>query len=351
MPYRFMIRQIVVVCAIFGAFHAPQRSAAVASDSVDQRIAELEASVEQLKRWRWRLHEPHAGRESLYAGYSFFFAKLHYKEAFQAMVTDTAAGTLDLIPFEHDHEPTPRVWLGYRSEQDLGIRGSYWSFHHSSGQTNRVSDGARVPSAIAASVIFPAMIVAPFPGDRLALDSSLEATTVDLEATYDVRIKRLEAVLGAGIRYGRFDQHFNAEVIPGSAPGAAPASLNWIREFEGMGPLFTAKGKLPVGGSGLYGTGGMNFGFLFGDKTLRRTVVNDATPVSDRGPPTLLLDDADEVTGVYGARIGMGWQRRWRYGTCFAEGAYEGHLWTEGGSPALTFAGFHGISLTLGLAI
>ena len=44
----------------------------------------------------------------------------------------------------------------------------------------------------------------------------------------------------------------------------------------------------------------------------------------------------------------------WRSGPLgdfFVEGAYEAQLWTDGGAPTITFAGFNGFSLALGLEI
>lgn len=351
MSSRFMASVILLLGIGFSGVGLAQEPIELTLGEYDQRITELESSVAQLRECRPQAHACPVTYDSFYAGYSFGFTRLHYKESFQALVSDLGTGTLNLVPFEHDYELTPRVWFGYRSASGLGLRGSYWNFDHASSDINLVNDGVRIPSATATSVIFPALIVAPFPGDQLSVGSSLEATTLDLEATYDFRVQRLEAVVGVGIRYAHFDQRFDAVVTPGLVPGAAPAALNWLREFEGLGPLFTAQGKLPIGGAGFYGTGGLNLSFLFGDKTLIRTVLNDATPAPNAGLPILRFDDSQEITGIYGASIGLGWRRDSQFGQYFVEGAYESQLWTDGGAPTITFAGFNGFSLTLGLAI
>ena len=287
---------------------------------------------------------------NLYAGYSFMFTKLHYKESFEGMISDLNTGTQTLVPFEHNYELTPRVWLGLRTGEGLGARASYWNYNHTSDGLELTSDGQRIPSAIATSVIFPASVVAAFPGDQLSITSSLKATLVDLEGTYDARIDRLEMTMGGGIRYAHTDQRSDALVTPGPVPGAAAAALNWMREFEGFGPLISANGRMPFSCRGLYATGGVNVSFLFGEKTLRRSVLNDATPPPNQGLPFLAFDNADEITGVYGSRLGLGWQRNTQMGNLSIEGAYEGQLWTEGGSPTITFAGFNSLSLSVGLA-
>jgi hypothetical protein len=322
-----------------------------AVDQYDQRVAELEAAVSDLQKSRVRAVDRATDQPALYVGYTFLFSKLHYKESFQATVSDFATGTMELVPFEGEYELTPRVWIGLRAANGIGVRGSYWSFDHAGDDLNLVSNGVRIPAATSTSVIFPALIVAPFPGDRLSVGTSMEATTFDLEGTYDVRLRRAEATLGAGLRYANTDQAYDATVIPGPVPGATPASLQWVRQFEGFGPLLTAQGMLPIGNSGFYGRGGVNVSFLFGEKTLRRTVFNDATPPPNTGMPVVLFDDSDEITGIYGANIGLGWQRHGDVASLLIEGTYEGQLWTEGGAPTITFAGFEGLGLTLGLAI
>jgi hypothetical protein len=320
-------------------------------DQYEQRIAELEAAVSALKRKPAQPVDRALQGPKLYVGYTFLFSKLHYKESFQASLSDFVTGTMELLPFEQDHELTPRVWVGLRAANGIGVRASYWSFDHASDDLNLVNNGVRMPAANSTSVIFPALIVAPYPGDRLSVGTSMETTTADLEATYEVRLRRVEASLGAGLRYANTDQAYDATVIPGPVPGASPASLQWVRQFEGFGPLLTAQGMLPIGNAGFYGRGGGNVSFLFGEKTLHRAVFNDATPPPNTGLPVLTFDDSDEITGVYGASIGLGWQRHGDFASWLLEGSYEGQLWTEGGAPTITFAGFEGLGLTFGLAI
>lgn len=318
----------------------------------DQRIAELEAAVQGLRPRPWQSNATATDHPAIYVGYTFLFSKLHYKESFQATVADLGTGTLNLIPFEQDHELTPRVWVGLRTASGIGVRASYWSFDHGADRLELLNtDGWRIPAAASTSVIYPAAIAAIVPGDQLVVDTGLEATTADLEFTYDLAWKRLEVTLGAGLRYAKSDQAYDAWVVPGDIQSPTDAALNWQRRFEGFGPMLSAQGRLPIGHRGFYGVGGVNVSFLFGSKTLVRSVFNDATPEASQTLPILVFDDSDEITGIYGANIGMGWQRRGKIGTLSIEGTYEGQLWTEGGAPTITFAGFEGLGITLGLAI
>jgi hypothetical protein len=283
-----------------------------------------------------------------YAGYSFAFAKLHMKESFEAFVLDVSNGTQTLVPFDYDYELTPRVWLGLRNSNGLGFRTSYWNFDHSSNGFQFTSTGLQIPTATATSVIFPASISGFSPGDQLTVESGVNATTLDFEGTFETNLDRIQLEFGGGLRYAKTDQTSTAFVTPFNIV-MAPSFLEWQRQFEGIGPLFTASGRLPLGNCGIYAVGGANASFLFGEKNIRRTVVNDSTPPPNQGLPILLFEDANEISGIYGVRIGLGHERPTQFGSVFLEGTYEGQLWTDLGAPTLTFAGFNLFSINAGL--
>lgn len=312
----------------------------------DARLAELEASVAELKHWRYHHTRPNAKHASADAGYSFLFAKLNFHESFQAMSQNNSTGTLHLIPFENSFELTPRVWLGLKSAKGLGVRTTYWNFDHAGDSLTLTNDGINVPSAVSTTVIFPATITTALPGDVLNVTSSMLASTVDLEGTKDFSLSGLEATLAGGIRYAKAEQRYDAVVSGGPVPNIVPASLSTLRRFEGLGPTASAMAKLPWRNTGLYATGSARVSFLFGQKTLDRSVLND---VANTSPPFVSLDDADEVAGIYSVTVGAGWQKSWKRGNFFIEGQYEGQLWTTGGAPTLTFSGYEGFSLNLGL--
>lgn len=283
-----------------------------------------------------------------YGGYSFAFAKLHMKESFEAFVLDLGTGTQTLVPFDYDYELTPRVWLGLRNPNGLSFRTSYWNFDHSSQGFQFTNPGLQIPTATATSVIFPATIAGISPGDQLTVESSVNATTLDFEGTFETCLDRIQLELGGGLRYAKSDQNSTAFVTPANLV-LVPGFLQWQREFEGIGPLFTAAGRIPLGNRGFYALGGANASFLFGEKNIRRTVVNDSTPPPNQGLPILVFEDTNEISGIYGVRIGLGHERPTQFGKLFIEGSYEGQLWTDLGAPTLTFAGFSLFSVNLGL--
>ncbi len=289
-------------------------------------------------------------QSNIYAGYSFAFTKLHLKESFEAMIFDFATGTHHLVPFDYDYEMTPRIWIGLQGSRGTGFRTSWWRYNESSSGFNFTNNGFQVPAATATSVIFPASVVAPNFGDELNVASSAKASTLDFEGTYSFHLGRASGIVGGGLRVARSSQLSEAVVTPGPFSNSPDSSLNWSRRFDGVGPVFTANGKLPLGQRGLYALGGGNASFLFGNKTIERTVINDSTPFPNQGLPILSFQEADEIEGIYGIRLGLGVERTTVIGDLFIEGAYEGQLWTNLGAPTLTFAGFNAFAVNFGVS-
>ncbi len=333
------IQFIAVILALWSAT-ALRAQEQLDSDTAT-RLAELEKSVSDLKHWQFHSKADNSSEPKAYVGFSFMFTKLHFHESFRAMVTEPSTGKLDLIPYGQQYELTPRVWLGFQGSNGIGVRATFWDYYYRDGGLRLVNDGTRFPGATVTSTMFPALISTVFPGDALAVNTFLSAATLDLEGTYEVRIRQAEVLLSGGLRYGNFDQRYGATVT-----GLAPASLRWSREFEGLGPTVGADMNLPLFGTRFYATGGARLSFLFGEKTLARRVVNDLSPIA--GPPVVVLKDAEEVSGAYATRLGLGRKRKTRFGDFFAEGAYEAQLWTAGGAPTLTFLGFNSFNVSLG---
>lgn len=320
------------------------------SPPVAARLAELESEVAALKSRLDRPGDP--GVVSLdtvsaggfYAGFEFVFAKPHYKESFEATLVTPATGTVDLMPFAFDYEVSPRVWLGYEGSEGVGVRASYWQYDHSAHPVAMTPALGNAATAQAVTVIFPATITAALPGDTLTANNRLQLQTIDLEGTSRVHIGEIALLGGAGIRYARMDQSTTAAV---TNSGVVTQQLNWSRRFEGVGPTFSAELRRPLGSWGLDFVSNARGAILFGNKDLSRFV----SPGSLSTPPVVSLHDASDVSGMGLAGLGIEWNRHLhRYGTTFVRGTYEGQLWTDAGSPTLTFLGFEGFTLALGLS-
>ena len=282
---------------------------------------------------------------TFYAGYKFLFVKPHMKESFEATVINVATGENSLIPLDYNYNLTPNVWLGFRTSKSIGARVTYWGFDHSGNSRTLVSDGVSLPGATATTVIYPAAIIAPAPGDILQTQNSLNVQTVDAEGTVDFKLNSANVTVGGGLRYAMTDQQMQATA---SRQGFPIGQLNWRREFEGFGPAISAIAIQPIR-SRLSAVGNMRGSLLYGKKDLTRTVMGDVTPSVVAGPPIVRLNNADEVVAAFDLGIGLRYTRKLTgQSDAFIQGTYEGQLWTEAGAPTLTFLGFQGLGFALG---
>jgi len=288
-----------------------------------------------------------AGNSGFYLGAAAIFAKPHLKESFQHSQTNFATGTQTLVPFEYDYEATPRAWVGFKSSKGMGLRGTYWIFDADGRTSANTADGINIYGAHAVTVIFPANIFAINPGEQLVNSDSLKTQIVNLYGTYDSNVGGFEMSAGVGLRYARLEQTLNSVVL--DPTGAPIRQLSWQRQYDGLGPALTVDAKRRLGCSpfSFFAQGGGSF--LFGTKTINRTVLGDQSP--QPAAPFLLLDRADEVVGIGEAGFGVEWSRRLFTGhNLRVRGLYEGQLWAEAGAPTLGFLGFEGFGVIVELS-
>ncbi|MEZ6092780.1 MAG: Lpg1974 family pore-forming outer membrane protein [Pirellulaceae bacterium] len=286
-------------------------------------------------------------RESnrIYAGAAVVFAKPHFKEAFDYSQTSLISGQQSLIPFEYDYAPTPKVWLGLKGQDGLGIQTSYWQFDQDGASRATSSDGTTLIGAHAATIIFPANIFTANPTETLLTSSSLWTETLNLCGTLDTQFGGIDLQGAAGVRYVGFRQNYAASIVDGT--GTPLRFINWERSYYGLGPTVIVDGKKRLGNTRLsafmHGGGAL----LFGSKSIDRTVVGDQSP--QPASPFLSLTGADEVVGVGEASLGLEWSTQLVGHVVAVRGSYDGQLWAEGGAPTLGFLGFQGFGIGLEL--
>jgi hypothetical protein len=280
----------------------------------------------------------------LYAGYSFVFAKPHYKESFEATLISPASGTVDLVPYGFNYAPTPRVWLGYENADALGARATYWQFDQNArplAVSPPLGSVAQVQSLV---VIIPATISTTAPGDVLEVANRLELHTLDVEGTARLPLASVCILGSGGLRYARLTQSTMSAVE--DAGRSVTQQLNWSRFFEGVGPTGAAELRRPLGSTGIDLVGNVRGAFMFGNKNFTRSV----SPGSPTNPSSTSLYHASDIVGMGMIELGAEYNCRFNCGrSLFVRGMYEGQLWTDTGSPTLTFLGFEGFSVGVGL--
>lgn len=352
---RSSLEVAILLSALFTSAAGAQESVATGGppeSTAGDELGQLRTEIELLKQ---RLDRPMGvfqagpgrqppfaqnGDSGAYAGYSLVFAKPHLKESFQATILDVPTGTLSLQPFEYDYEPSSRVWIGFQNESGIGLRAKYWHFDHNGDGFTRRATPAERPGAAATTVIYPANITTALPGDLLRVSNSLAAQSVDLEGTRAIALGKTELTASAGLRYAQLEQTYFAQVTSLATPGI----LSFSRNFYGLGPSIGVDARHPIGMSGISAVATFRGSFLFGQKTLERSVTGDVTP--NAGPANVKLRNADEITGIYEAGLGAEWRLySGAAGEFSLRGMYEGQLWTDGGAPTITFLGFEGFSI------
>jgi hypothetical protein len=347
--YPLWLLGAVLFCGMIAPADAsdPGSSHDVRVSDLEQRMIRLESCVSP----EGCLSSPETGGSctdsgpSIYAGYKFLFIKPQMKESFEATLINTAIGQTTLVPLDYSFNLTPSIWAGFRADETVGARVTYWEFDQNGNNQQFVSDGVILPGATATTVIYPAAIIAPAPGDILQTQNSLTVRTIDAEGTLDLNIRETELTLGGGLRFASTDQQMMATASRGGLPIGL---LQWSREFEGFGPTVSATATHPLAG-GLSAVGNFRGSLLYGEKDLNRTVIGDATPPAVATPPIVRLQNADEVVAAGDMGVGLRYTRNvTQRAQMFVQGTLEGQLWTEAGAPTLTFLGFQGLGLSLG---
>ena len=369
--FNFCCFSLVVIFA----FHAPGFTQAVAQDSTDvnvrlaelqQEMAELRAEIESPIRQTSYTPTPYgfgcgeectAGKNGsqncscsrnpvFQIGAEFLFAKPHMKESFDSTVMNVVTGQQQLIPLSFDRDLAPRFWGQINTASGVGIRAKYWSFDDGFS-SSAVATPTTFPGATAVTVIFPAAISTMAPGDILNTSMSLDVDTLDIEGTKQMTMAGVYINGGVGLRHARMEQVVRDAVVRG---GNTIQSLAWHRSFNGIGPTVSGDVRYPLGQGGFSAVTNIRGSLLFGEKTISRTVVGDVTPPPNTTLPIVSLNDADEVSGIFELALGLEYSRNYgRFGDVFVRGMYEGQLWTAAGAPTLTFLGFDGFSIAIGL--
>lgn len=311
------------------------------SGYLESRVMELEQQIKALQISTAGYMEQNTveTKPGFYAGTAAIWSKPHFKEAFEYSETNTSTGQQTLHPFQYDYTVTPKIWVGFKNAEGMGIKASYWSFDADGAVRDNTSNGTTLFGAHAVTVIFPANIMAAVPGDTLQTSSNLQAQITNLYASYSTSVKEVEINGGVGLRYARLRQTLAATVS-----GNAPASLNWERAYDGVGPSVALDVKKRIGCRGLSAIAKGNGALLYGTKTIERTVFGDIS--SPPASPFLMLEEADEVVGIGEFGFGFEWARTMGSGAELAvTGTYDGQLWAEAGAPTLGFLGFQGFGL------
>jgi hypothetical protein len=169
-----------------------------------------------------------------YGGFEFGWLQPRFSDNVAALIT-RPAGNL-VLPFDHDYELSPRVWVGLENGRCTGLRARYWDLD------------IDAPTL----VTFPAVGATPVSltvysadgnlsrtatanvGDAMTSRHHLEMQTIDLEGTQRVDFGRTQLLGSFGLRYAETLQRSRGVVTDGT--GAMTELVCQCVRWEGFGP-------------------------------------------------------------------------------------------------------------------
>ena len=135
--------------------------------------------------------------------------------------------------FTYDLAMSPRIWLEYRSADDLGVRTQFWQFDQGSNAAT-TSPPANGFGRVIPPTFDGVDISTTIPTDRFIADSALNAYYIDAEVTKRGSFACWDVVGSAGLRYASVEQRYTAQLRTG--PGTLAGLLNLQHRVQGIGP-------------------------------------------------------------------------------------------------------------------
>ncbi len=213
------------------------------------------------------------------------------------------------ITSQYGVQAAPRIWLGYRNDEGLGVRARYFTLDGDTGPSN------------------------------LGLFQNLHMEAVDAEVTQVEYLGKWVFDLSMGARWAQ-DRNALYAVVP-------PLTLAGLQDFQGAGGTIALGAWRPLGGRNLSLFLNTRASLLYGQNTY-------AVGAAVQGLPPLVgaIKSEDEVVSIYEIQLGLEYARQLGNGNrVFARLAFEGQAWNIP-SPALGLlddtTGLAGVALALG---
>jgi hypothetical protein len=242
------------------------------------------------------------GRTGIYAGGAVYFLKPYAEQNEAYARTDGYSGTnraRTTTELDWSFSTSPAVWVGWEAPCGWGVRSRVFLFQ----QTSNPLDATMTVAQAADQIILPAqnmpdkdvispassgspgiILTAGYGTDQLTYTSSLRVNAVDLEGTCDMKSGHCTLLFGGGVRYLHLSQEYNQHLYNTYSDGINTATenstLNFLHEFEGVGPIVSVQASHGVGGLPIALFGTLRGGLLAG--TMRRNLYFNQT-VSDPG--------------------------------------------------------------------
>ncbi len=287
----------------------------------------------------------------MYAGFEFTFVKPRYENNVAFTLTESDGAGNDVISdadFDYDLELTPRVYVGWQNVNGVGLRATWWHFDHESATASGTH-----PDNGFGNITHPSFgtvnIGTTQLNESFDAGSSLNAYTIDIEATKQTSFCGWDLGVAGGVRYAFAEQGYDAQLRNGAS--MLLGQIDYQQSVEGIGPTISLSASRQLTrrtslfsrarGSVLFGDGESR---LEAGEDLDLTTAFSTTRTTSR----------DDLLSIAEIQIGFKWQGdqlAHRVFTPFVAIAMEGQVWNGAGSATSEEGnlGFFGFTTNLGV--
>jgi Legionella pneumophila major outer membrane protein precursor len=278
-------------------------------------------------------------------GFEFIWIRPNFDQNV-AMIVDPPVGNT-LVPFEYDHQLSPRAWLGWQSCEGIGFRATYFRFDESANSETVTAVAGATPVYL---FVYGAggnlsRNAHANVGQTLVSNHDLNLNSLDLEATELLRWNRSRAIFGLGVRTADMQQTSRGDVF--NPDGTLEEVVGNDLDFLAAGPTVSAQLTRGMGAS--------HFGIFAATRSSLLVGKTEQRIYEMKGAFTTELEDIAiqrEVLGNF--ELGLGLQYEQSLGqsaSMFVRTGYECQLWLDAGGPVDSHStiGLDGITLAMGV--
>ncbi len=232
-----------------------------------------------------------------------------------------SAGTrvAERIDIDQHTVVAPQVWLGFLSDDGLGVRVRYWYFREGTNQAfnggNGGSGGVNSTLLFSAAPLGLSLINGT---STMVATSKLQLQVVDAEGLLNLNAAKWDILFSGGVRFAQIDQAYNAFV-----PQSGDNTLLSSNTFSGAGPTLALELHRPICGSCLSLYGNVRYSLVFGSGQQQASVPDQNADAQDHRHVGI---------GIAEMELGLEFKRMVGRYQLFGQLAVVGQNWSGAGS-------------------
>ena len=214
------------------------------------------------------------GCGTINAGVELTFLRPHFESNPVASELTSDGDTLEsfnVFEFDYQTELSPRVWLEYSANCNMGFRVIWWEFDHGAAPESLSPDEngfGRITPPDFGDVDLSTTV----PGSVYSALTDLRAWTLDIEGTRAFSAGCWTWLGAAGVRYAEIDQSYISNLQ--NDQGDLQGTIDYAHGAEAFGPTVYLRAERPVWpGVSLFGS--VRGSLLFGDSFSELNAIED----------------------------------------------------------------------------